>query len=307
VIAGDIKAGRHTILVGSDIDWSNSAATVESRSTSIIITDVDARRPNVWCLTRASGWIKGDPKTYLAQDTWCGVRHAVLEPYFVALRSKNPTAEVARLLASKESEVVVKAIEWMCGGSIPWPVFVYYGDAWSPASRPKSRALIDDIRAMEPLLARKEPEVRFAAACAVGELAGKRSVPQLQRLLSDPAPQVRAVAIVVLARHEDRESSEAINAAVQGIDEAFVANQVIQSLAQWKNSRTAPALIGYLQNDGFDSPAVEAQTALKSVTGHWFPLDVEASRDIWKRAREIPDDLKRRSCLRCHPPQARVA
>jgi hypothetical protein len=203
---------------------------------------------------------------------------------------------VPQLLASKDREVVLHALSWVCGGFVPWP-------GWE--LRPKRKPMTEHVRAVETLLTHDAAEVRCAAACVYGNWAGPASQPRLRLLLADFDPKVRAMAIRMLVRMNDRSSTEAIITALKGIEEPYTANDVVSDLGEWQNQAVVPALISYLQNDAFGgsvnaeihTPSLVAQTALHKLTGHWFPLDVSASTEFWNCAQAIPDKQEREKYL----------
>lgn len=54
----------------------------------------------------------------------------------------------------------------------------------------------------------------------------------------------------------------------------------------------------YQYGDDLGIPALKAHQALKNVTGHWFPFDVEQSATAWAKAKEIRDPEERLAMLR---------
>ena len=80
-----------------------------------------------------------------------------------------------------------------------------------------------------------------------------------------------------------------------------MACRLIDILAKWKDERVFPAIIAFLEDDGFayqmgddiGIPALKARSALHKATGLWFPQDVAAAAIAWDKVRTIHDRLER--------------
>ncbi len=303
VIAGDVKPGRHEVILGPFITWSKEPSTITLPRSSMAFTSLNPEHPNLWFFHRDRA-IRDDPREYLFVESYQGVRSDTVEPYFVALRSKEPQVEVPKLLASPDSEVVELALDWLCGGEIPDPNFE--DDLpLRPTPNPSfpSRLRPEDFGAVDALLKHEDEDIRGQAVCVVGTLEGKAGIPKLRRLLTDADPNLRAMAVMMLAALDDRESGEAISTAIRGIDDDI--DRVICALAAWKNPGSVPAIIGYLEDDddgGWHSAelaprCVLARAALKQITGHTFPLDVDVATRVWRLASKLPDAKRREEFL----------
>lgn len=302
VVAGDITPGNYEVVLGPSVYWSEEYPRDVTGTPFGTDNTLDAGKPNLWFLKRGHR-IKGDTREYLYQDKFGGVRDARAEPYFRALRSTDPEGEVRKLLGSRDMEMVQLVLEWICNGEIPWPLFeddlpIRPFSPSGPAPKPR----IENLATVEVLLNHSDPELRRAAICILGKWRGKASLLHLRHSLTDPAPNVRTMAVVMLASLDDRESSEAIIAAVQGIDE--YASEVICALAVWKNLAVVPALIGYLEDDGegmtgegLNPRCLLARAALEQITGHKFPLDVDVATRIWRPASKLADAGRREAFL----------
>ncbi len=74
-----------------------------------------------------------------------------------------------------------------------------------------------------------------------------------------------------------------------------MACRLVELLSQWEAPHAVPALIEFLQNDDFayqvgddmGIPALKAKAALRELTGNDFPLDVEASRNAWRKVKAV--------------------
>ena len=79
-----------------------------------------------------------------------------------------------------------------------------------------------------------------------------------------------------------------------------MACRLIDILAKWKDERVFPAIIAFLEYDGFayqmgddiGIPALKARSALHKATGLWFPQDVAAAAIAWDKVRTIHDRLE---------------
>jgi len=306
VIAGHIKPGTHKMLLGRLTGWPrDDGGPVMSFTSTEMIGDVEEVADlNLWFLVPKKSWDKTDGTTYLRLDTYRGVQPLQLERYFCALRAQNPKQEVPKLLASDEPVLIERVLRYLNGDMLPWPydpgIFERHQGVkrrWEPMTQFAGE--------VEQLLQRKQPEVRRKAAAVYAEFTGKSSLPRMRELLGDSDPNVRAIAIGTLARHDDRASSEDICRAARGVHDGHMACEAIKLLLQWRNLQTVPALMSFLQNDAFayqygddlGVPALKAQAALKELTGHDFPADVEASQKAWEKAKAIGDVKKRAAYL----------
>jgi hypothetical protein len=245
----------------------------------------------------------------LPATTLRGVQPLELEPYFRALLSSPPAREVVKLLNAKEPLIVLRALEYISGGALPWPYEPRHFK--EPGVGPKTRPR-KPMRALAPLvhklLQSDNAMVRRAAAAVFAEMAGARSVAEMRRLLADQQPHLRAIAIGTLARHNDLGSSEAICRAAPHIiraQDGLLSCQVIEALRAWKNEQIVPALIAFLQDDSWGGrlgddirvPTLKAEQALEDITGYMFPQDISASRKAWQEARKLRDPRRRKAVL----------
>ena len=167
--------------------------------------------------------------------------------------------------------------------------------------------LTAQAEAVKGVIGRDVQEVRPTATSVYAFLAGKDGVEYLRSLLADKDPDVRAVAIGALASQKDTASIERMAVAAQGVNDATLACKVIDAAAEWGEVGVVPVLIPFLQNDGFSYgisvdddagiPAVRARQRLHTLTGHWFPYDVEAAAKVWKEAAAVTDAAKRNELL----------
>jgi len=300
VIRGEAKAGPCRILVGPFMGWNEEGGPVVTYTSTMLLGEAqEVAESNLWFLSRQRSWDATDTEEYLCLDTYRGVQPLALEPYFRALMSDRPQKEVPALLECEDPQVVLRVLEYVSGGELPWPFDPgEWGrfDRWTEKKR-TLKPLREQASAVAELLRRKEPPIRGVAAAVYARLAGRKALPALRGLLSDEEPWVRGVAVCLLARQRDIASAEAINKAVMGFTEPDMACKAIKALEGWGNEAIVPALIALLQNDGSGYvrgddrgvPALKARAALELITGYRFPLDTRISGEAWEKAKGLTD------------------
>jgi hypothetical protein len=283
VIRGDLEPGRHRLL--------HSTVYFFPRRVK------DLSRTHLWFLERGKSYFDdNDTATYLRPFELDGrrtVQSLALEPYYQALLGGNLKKRLPDFLAAKESPLVIRALETAAGGFLPWP----FEPARHDRPGPRKAPWIDLAPRVEGLLSVIDPAVRASAAAVYSLLVKNQCLAKIRPLLSDVHPEVRAVAIGILARHLDKGSASAINKAASQIEDTLLACRIIEALASWRDEAVAIGLMVFLEDDGFayrlgrdlGVPALMAQTALKESTGYVFPFDVAASRAAWAEAVKIAD------------------
>jgi len=302
VIKGDLKPGKHRILVDRGIGWSKKRPWVMAYWSTQALGDASATEPNLWFLSRKKSRDKTDTHDYLFLGNYRGVQPLSLEPYFEALRAKQPDEAMVGLLRSDDDGVVLRALEYVSGQDPPWPY-----EPWRfvrPKRKQKSLvAAADEVR---ELIADGQDEfIRQFAAAVYADLAGKGSIGMMRELLSNEDAELRAIAIGTLAWHGDAASADEMPRAAVGIDDGRLGCLVVKRLANWQVDAAIPVLIKFLQEDGFSHssgatlgiPAVKARSALKRITGCDFSYDVAASEKAWNEAKKIEDREQRRRHL----------
>jgi len=305
VIKGNIKPGKHTILLGFGIEWQQDGSRLATGTSTELPGDVDnVCKHNIWFLSRERSWDQADKTVYLKVPNYRAVQPPGLEEYFAALGSPKPEA-AAKLLSSNDPEVLRRVLRYVCGDVMPWP----YGESFlamytNPAQQGK--VLKDQAQAVKSVIARDVPAgIRPMATAVYAFLAGKGGVEYLRSLLKDKDPDVRAVATGVLATQRDTASIEPMVAAAGSVNDACVACEMIDAVMAWGDIRLARVLIPLLQDDGFaymsgddlGIPALKARQGLHKLTGHWFPYDVDAAAQVWKQADAVADAGKRKELL----------
>jgi hypothetical protein len=303
VIKGTLKPGKYTILLGPFIGWErqDGGGVMSYMSTQVLGDVSDVKDENLWFLESRRSWDRTDKVLHPVLDTYRGVQPRALEPYFHALAGPSSDNDVPKLLGSQELIVIERTLQYITGGELPWP-----DEPWTEWERPESvrKPLVGQSASVQALLKRKEPEVRRLAASVYAALTDRKSIPVMRELLHDDDAHVRGVAVGILSRFRDEPSIATLGKAVTGLEEPTLACKVIALLAQWKDERVVPALITFLENDGFayqvgddvGIPALKARNALHDTTGLWFPQDVDASLRAWEKVRTIANRQERETC-----------
>jgi HEAT repeat protein len=316
VVKGKVEAGDHELLVGPWISWKDDGTFLNSASSTLLLGDVpDVTKPSLWFIERTRSWDEKRKDEYLTASNYREVQPIELKAYFEALGGRDAEKDVPKLLASKEPAVTFRVLNYISGEHWPWPFVSNIEDGFDfgqPDERGK--VLSGEADRVWALMQSGNEDIRPLAAAIYADLRGKESVAKLRTLLDDKDPEARGVGAAVLARHRDGESLDRLAAAVAELDNSSLACHLIKELAAWKDERVVPALIGFLQNDdlayqyGDDLgvPALKAQVALREITGHEFPFDVETSRKAWQEGLRIDDRTERAKALAKSAPGGRT-
>jgi hypothetical protein len=298
VIKGDVKPGVLPVVLNAFVGWLEAdGGPIFSLASNMEEGDIDdVVESNLWFLTQERSWDETDPKVYLRLENHRSVQPLVLEPYFRALAGERPRDDVPKLLATGEELVAVRVLMYLGGDVEPWPFFSNFNHL--PIDEVRTHPMLVRYAAdAGKLIDRQQPRVRRLAAAVYADLGAADVVARMRTLLSDSDAVVRAIAIGTLVRHRDAESYDKLPKAVRGLEDAAVAAQLIDRLAEQDLPVTIPVLIELLETRGrpFDFvpldriPASLAAFALKKKTGSQFPFDVAASRYVWNRVAANPD------------------
>jgi hypothetical protein len=293
-----VSAGNYELLVGFGIAWRRDGKGVISGTSTEMSGDVkDVTKPNLWFLKKARSWDENRKKEYLSVDHYRRIQPPVLEKYFLALGSPHRETSVAQLLAPDNPEVTMRVLRYISGGIWPWPYDPDEFAAQCENPETRSRALKEEAARVWAIVKSDARESRPCAASVYAELKGKDCVNDVRTLLNDKDPLVRGVAIGILARHHDVASLADMQTAIQGVRDGSLGCKLVEAFASWGDERVVPCLISCLQNDDVGTPALKARQAIRTITGHWFPLDVARSMKAWRQAEQIHDRAKRRELL----------
>jgi hypothetical protein len=305
VIQGDVTPGTHKLLVESSIGWGNDGRFLGTTTSTMLMGEVeDVTKPNLWFLSRGRSWDAADKTDYFSLDTYRGVQPPKLEPYFRALLRKDWEEAVGELLDSPDETTVMRCLELVAGGQWPWPYWSQF-DRWHRGREKPPVPLTQHANRVKKLLDRPEPTVRQMAAAVYAFMTKDRDLAFMRSLLDHKDPEVRGIAIGVLAEKHDPSVLSKMEKAAQGVRDPTVACAAIKRVAAWGDVRLPPTLIRFLQTDtsggtseeGLLIPALKARDALRKMTGYTFPTDVRAGLDAWERVRETGDRTKRRQEL----------
>lgn len=297
VIRGDVQPGNNKLKIGWGISWSKNGEYVTSGTSTELLGDAtNISNLNLWFLQRERSWDKRDKTNYLSISHYRSIQPLALEEYFRCLGSKNPEKETPKLLASDDPEVVRRTLRYVCGGITP-ELRLEEFDFLASYGEPKNTGkLLNEADAVKRVVEQsKMQEVRAMATMAYWKLNGAGGIPFIRELLRDKNPNVRATAVVLLARQKDEPSVQPINQAVDGFRDGLESCCVVKALAEWGDSRLVPALISFLNNgeyagaygDNVFIPALKAKEALYKLTGHYFTLDAQASLRAWENVKHI--------------------
>ena len=307
IVKGDVVAkGDQTLMVGFGISWSDDGQYLNSGTSTELMGDVqDVTKLNLWFLSKARSWDESRTNEYLSCNNYRQIQPLELEDYFQALGSARPETEVPRLLASHNPEVALRVLRYISGDIWPWPYdpSPFLGSYDNPEKR--GRVLNKEADRVWGVVAGGSGEIRPYALSVFADLQGRDSLDKIRTLLKDKDPQVRGMAIGILAGFKDEASLPEFQRAIQGVDDGRLACKLIERLQLWDDERVVPALITFLQNgqfayqygDDIGIPALKARQALQRITGHVFPLDVAKSEEAWIKASQMKDVTKRKAML----------
>lgn len=293
-IKGDIKSGKHKIILARYILWDSNGSELATYTSTMIYGDVnDVTKQNIWFLKREYSWDKSDKNLYLYLDHYRGIQPPDLEKYFIALDFDKAEKLVPKFLKSNNPILVERTLRYICGWIWPWPRDTEPLEKdLNPEKR--NKVLKEHTETVRTFIENKSSPLRSQAASVYAFLKGKKCIPYMRVLLSDPDPSVRALAIGVLANYKDKTSIDTMQKAVKGIDNCWLAYNTIESLSKWNEPQIVPTLITFLENDKF---ALYSKDALHSITGHWFPFNIESSTNAWQKVKNITEFEQRRNLL----------
>jgi hypothetical protein len=306
VIKGDIKPGEHQLMVGYGIGWSAAGEYVSSASSTELPGDVsDITEANLWFLKKERSWDEKDKTEYLSISNYREIQSLSLEEFYSVLGTSKAESGVPKLLASDKPEVINRALRYICGGQWPWPNNSDFEMRYL-APEKRTKVLRNAADAVARVVDRKElGSLRSLAVTVYADMKGKQCVDFVRGLLADEDPNVRAMAISVLLRNKDEQSTDAITRAVNGITNGWMSCKVIESITGWGDIRLVPSAISFLENGdsaGFDGnnlfiPQIKAREALFRMTGHVFPFEVKSSLAAWEKVKNLNDAKKRKEIL----------
>jgi len=302
-----LKPGEHELLIGLGIAWSKDGKWLGSGTSTELSGDVnDITQPNLWFLTKARSWDETRTDEYLSISNYRSIQPLVLENYFRALKSPQPEVEVPKLLSPERPVEANRVLRYLSGGIWPWP-FGPDPHGFSSYTNPDTRGplLKSEADRVWKIVGSATAQARPPTLSVYAELAGEDGIIRVRTLLDDKDPEVRGIAIGILARHHDLESLDRLEQAAGGVDHGWLACKVIAELSSWGHEGVVPSLITWLQNNDFayqygddlGIPALKARQALKQITGHWFPFNVEQSAKAWSQASLMSDQAQRGALL----------
>jgi hypothetical protein len=305
VIRGDVTPGEHPLLLGFGFSWDAKGVNFRTYTSTELPGEVeDVTKPALWFLSPGRSWDINDSTRYLNLTTYRGIQAVELEPLYRVLMNSDRDSQVGGLLAHSNPEVAARALRYINADQRPWPYRSEF-DEWLNPVDPKVKPLREQAAAIEAALNRVPPGVRGEAVGVVAELLGREGIPLQRKLLGDPEPVVRSIAVGTLAGFRDDASLDRFAAGVTGLKDAEIALAVIKRLSDWRDPAVAPALIRFLETDAWLGnlgdelliPCVQARKALLKLTGYGFPYRVEESSRAWAVASQERDPGARQAAL----------
>ena len=307
VRGSNLAEGEHDLLVNYGVYWSKDGTQLSSGTSTDLPGDVqDTTKPNLWFLEKAHSWDESRTEEYLSINNYRRIQPVDLEEYFLSLGGSQPETEVPRLLTPDKPELALRVLRYISGGIWPWPYDP--GEFGMMYSNPEKRGnmLRKESSRVWGIATSKADKIRPYAVSVYAELEGQDCLGDIRTLLDDKDPFVRGIAIGILAHHRDKASLAKFQTAIRGVEEGRLACKLIEQLLSWGDECVVPSLIAFLQNDKFayqigddlGIPAMKAKAALKVITGHDFPFDIEKSMTAWRRAVEVPDKEGRLKILK---------
>lgn len=238
---------------------------------------------------------------YLSISNYREIQPTDLEDFFRAVGAVNSDERIPGLLSSTNSAVALRTLRLVCGGRHPWPYNETFLDSYLTPQKPDKLAKSHAESVRKVAEGQMDDSTRALAAAVYSELLGKNGSPLQKRLLTESRPNVRAVAVAVLARSRDVDAIPRLNDAVVGISNAWMSCIIIKEMYEWREPRLVPAIITFLENgdyagqigDDVHIPALKAKGALYAFTGLWFPFVVKPSLEAWGQVRDIRDLAQR--------------
>lgn len=137
------------------------------------------------------------------------------------LRGESGLTEIARLSDDRDSEIRRNAVHTLAqlGTRKAIPELLRFLKDGEQGVRFQAVVSLDLLQAHEAvpdliryLAAEKDPDVREEAAKGLSRWGGAEAIPELRRLLKDPAHQVRSTAALALGNADDRASTAGLSA-----------------------------------------------------------------------------------------------
>lgn len=318
VIRGDVKPGEVEIMMGWGIGWNNEGKELRTYTSSDLPGDLDdVTQPAIWFLQRQRSWDETRKEEYLSVSNYRAVQPIELKDFYVAMTREDADRIVPTLLSMERTFISRRVLIHLCGGIPPWPYDV--GTHGSFYRRPRERGKVyrEEAGRIWEFVKANPGKPRPISVAAYAELGGKECIENMRALLDDGDPDVRLVAIGVLAKHRDRDSMGRFAKAASVHTGRLASCLVLEELSTWDEAGLVPTFIRFLQNDdwayqgegGYQdliSPMILARRALLSRTGHKFGFDVELAEKAWEEASRFSEPIERLRLLEKLAPEAKA-
>lgn len=286
-------AREREILLDGLFGWNKNGKDVRTWTSTEIPGNVrDVTKPALWFLRPCKSWDRGVTNDFLKVVNYRAIQPAVLEGYFTALGSRQPRAEVPKLLPAKHPLVTERVLYFLAGGEEPWP----YDSGTPPdeAAPEKSggRPLAREHPRVWSVVEAPEEGPRPYATALYAAMRGARAAAQLEGLLSDRNPDVRGVAAAWLLRLNRKEPMDKIVAALGAIRDDGTRVRLLDDLDPALDDRLVPLWLGqlhtasaYFPTQYGDATLAEAsRKRLHDLTGYWFPYHPALANEGWALA-----------------------
>ena len=303
VVKGNVEPGDVDLMLLRGISWNEDGTDVSSGTSTDMPGDVgDLKQPCLWFLSKTRSWDESRKEEYLTASHYREIQPLALKEFYLAMGTPEARAVVPKLLSTDQLDVANRVLLFLCGDEWPWP----YRDDLFFGNRKKEKILIhEEAQRVWNFIQSDSKELRPLATSVYAELSGNEGIANIRTLLVDPDPNVRGIAVGILAQHHDQESFGHFANSLKQVTDGNIVCEAIKSLTAWGDERVVPSLIGFLQNDKFSYqygddlgiPALKAQQALTLITDHEFPFDVELSQRAWDEAVRIGDKADRKRLL----------
>ncbi|AIE85831.1 HEAT repeat domain-containing protein [Fimbriimonas ginsengisoli] len=319
VLHGDIRAGLLPIRYDVGVSWNDQGTCLNSDSSTEEIGDVDdVTKPNIWFLKWGKSWDKRDPRRTLTVYSYRCIQSRRFIPYYEILRRPERDRMIGRLLESRDSKIVYRSLDYVCGPTLPWPFTSFRTKQELRPTPPQRPQFIGLMLRLGRVIDGRMLDCRPLATALFSNLSGQSAVPRLCDLLKDPQPEVQLIAAGYLVQLGNLSSLAGIeqvchtagtlnrSGATAGGDderrwrESRFSCELIKAMERSQDLRYVPALIGFLEDDSFggavdediEMPTLYARDALDRLTGYRFPPDVESSLKAWRRVGSLAADQR---------------
>ena len=299
-LKGKFRKGRHKLrvrfLLGQDpLTGFSMVARPDVR---------DPSEPAIWFLRYPDG--RANRAKGLA--TAFEIQPLELKALIEVLIRPNRKRAIGGFLRTHEGILAIQTLKVVAGYSwVSLSTCETSGKPWSPKDVAYGQALDEPIPsqwlAVRNKLASPYPQVRMVAARSLASLIGPKSIPYLRPLLADSSPDVRLLAVELLAYFRDARSYREFEKAVPkwsgelGVDRYMECEATLRQLMRIGGASVLAATAKFLAvdcsnaeglNSSGPSVAILAHRAICETAGYEFPFDPEACIKAFNGVKGMP-------------------